>query len=185
MAARTLPVVRRVTSVVGWLIVLTGVSALLIPTLLGFDRYVIVSGSMHPLLDRGSVVFSKPTPVKDLNVGDIITYVPPAATGVGHLVTHRISEVKVGQDGTRTFRTKGDANPGNDPWQFSLVKGQQNVMHFSIPVVGYALLALGNPHLRMLIIGIPAGIIGLISLVDFVRGLRRSPEVQPTRAEAA
>lgn len=153
-----------------------GIAALLVPSLLGFDRYVIVSGSMHPLLDRGSVVFSKPEAVDQLKVGDIITYQPPASTGVNHLVTHRLSYAKVAADGTRTFRTKGDANPGNDPWTFNLINQKQNVYRFSVPLVGYALLALANPHMRMLVIGIPAAVIALASLAELVRNWNRDPQ---------
>ena len=158
---------RRIIGLLGWLVVVAAIAALIVPKLLGYDRYVIVSGSMHGTFDRGGVVFSKPKPVADLKVGDVITYMPPAATGVNHLVSHRIHSIEVADDGvTRVFRTKGDANPGDDPWTFALTGTQQNVMRFSVPVVGYALLALANPHFRMLLVGLPAAWIALMSLLD-------------------
>src|SRR5579859_2396330 len=129
---------RRVIGMTGWVLVVAAIAALLVPSLLGFDRYVIVSGSMTGTFNRGSVVFSKPKPVADLKVGDVITYMPPAPTGVNHLVSHRIHSIQLADDGTtRVFRTKGDANPGADPWTFALTGQKQNVMHFSVPYVGY------------------------------------------------
>lgn len=162
---------RRTSQVVGvasWLVALAGILLLLVPTLVGYDRYVIVSGSMHPLLDRGSVVYSKAVPVEDLRVGDIITYTPPPGSGVDHLVTHRISSIRVAEDGAFVFNTKGDANVGADPWTFELVRGEQNVMQHAIPLLGYVFIAMSDPHLRMLVIGIPAGIIALMALVELV-----------------
>lgn len=153
---------------IGWGVTVAAIAALLVPTLLGYDRYVIVSGSMHGTFDRGAVVFSKAKPVTDLRVGDVITYRPPAATGVNHLVTHRLSDRTVNEDGTVMFRTKGDANPGKDPWTFSLVNTKQNVMKFSVPTVGYALIWLANPHVRMVLIGIPALVIAGMALFDLI-----------------
>ena len=151
----------------GWLVVLAAIAALLVPNFLGFDRYVIVSGSMTGTFNRGSVIFDKPKPTADLKVGDVITYMPPAGTGVNHLVSHRVHSIQLADDGvTRVYRTKGDANPGPDPWIFALHAPQQNVMHFSVPFVGYALMAMANPHVRLLVISVPAGIIALLALLD-------------------
>lgn len=159
----------RAVGFLSWLVVLAGILLLLVPTLVGFDRYVIVSGSMQPVLGRGSVVFAKEVPVADLDVGDVITYLPPPESGVTNLVTHRISDVTTDEaTGQRVFRTKGDANPGQDPWTFQLDETHQNEMSFSVPVIGYAFITLADPHMRMLIIGIPAALIAMIALVDVI-----------------
>jgi signal peptidase len=84
---------------------------LIAPSVMGWERYVIVSGSMTGTYDRGSLVFDEVVPVKSLKVGDVITYRPPRGAGPTGLVTHRIS--KIGRDpktGEPVFRTKGDAN---------------------------------------------------------------------------
>jgi signal peptidase len=160
-------IARRVLGISAWLVVLAAIASLAVPHFFGYDRYSIVSGSMTGTFNTGSVIFDKPKPVAALEVGDVITYQPPAATGVNHLVSHRISSIERADDGlTRVFRTKGDANPGADPWTFSLTGTNQNVMRFAVPYVGYALMALANPHVRMLLIGIPAAFIALMSLLD-------------------
>jgi signal peptidase I len=176
--------VGRAAAALGWLAVIVGALAMVVPSLLGFDRYVIVSGSMHPLLDRGSIVFSKPVPTDDLRVGDIITYLPPAQSGVDHLVTHRISSISTGDQGQRVFRTKGDANPGADPWVFQLDTSEQNTLRFSVPVLGYGLLWLADPHIRMVVIGVPAAIIALLALFELLGVQPRIPR-RPARPHAA
>jgi signal peptidase len=175
---------------IGWLIVISAALVMVIPTLLGYDRYVIVSGSMHPILDRGSIVYSKPVPTEDLEVGDVITYLPPAQSGVDHLVTHRIASISTSDSGQRVYRTKGDANPGMDPWVFELDTMHQNTMRFDVPVLGYALIWLSDPHIRIYVIGIPAGIIALMALLELLGIEPRLPRLrraggQPAAAQAA
>ena len=177
--------VGRVAGWFGWVLTILGIAALLVPTLLGFDRYVIVSGSMHGTFDRGAVVFSKAKAVSDLRVGDVITYRPPAPTGINHLVTHRISDRSVNEDGTVTYRTKGDANPGKDPWIFQLTNTKQNVMQFSVPMIGYALIALSNPHVRIALISVPALIIAAMALYDLVGEPIRNRRNRRSRLQAA
>lgn len=160
-------IARRIFSVTAWLVVLAAIASLAVPSFLGYDRYSIVSGSMTGTYDKGSVVFDKPKPTSQLKVGDVITYTPPIQTGVNHLVTHRIHSIKLADDGvTRVYRTKGDFNPGADPWTFALNAPTQNTVRFSVPYVGYALIALANPHIRMYIIGVPALLIALLSVLD-------------------
>ena len=82
----------------------------------------------------------------------MITYQPPADSGVDHLVTHRI----VGIEGD-VFRTKGDANADVDPWTFQLTSTSQSRVSYAVPYVGYVFLALQDRTLRMLLIGVPGG----------------------------
>ena len=63
--------------------------ATLVPGLFGYQRFVVVGGSMEPTIHRGSLVFDEVVPVGSLATGDVITYVPP---GHSDPVTHRIIE---------------------------------------------------------------------------------------------
>lgn len=67
---------------------------LVLPALMGWQRYVIVSGSMTGTYDRGSLVLDQVVPVADLRKGDVITYTPPEGSGPDGLVTHRIVDRK-------------------------------------------------------------------------------------------
>lgn len=154
--------------------------AYLVPSLLGYDRYVITGGSMAGTYDRGSLVFERQVPVDQLAVGDVITYVPPAGSGVPGLTTHRIIEVAPAPDGSRVFRTQGDANEDPDPWTFSLTAPTQPVAQFGVPHVGWVLIALADRTVRILVIGVPAGLIALASLVQLFRALSpRTPAPEP------
>ena len=100
-------------------------AAVLVPALLGYQRYVITSGSMTGTYDRGSIVYDRVVPTRSLDVGDVITYAPPAGAGPAGLVTHRIAAITPQPGGARVFRTKGDANPVKDPWTFTLSRPTQ------------------------------------------------------------
>jgi signal peptidase len=155
---------RVIRKVLSGIIVAAGLclaATMLLPAALGYQRYVITSGSMTGTYDRGSIVFDKPVSVSDLEVGDVITYSPPASSGVHGLLTHRI--VSINDHGTEgvSYRTKGDANPKADPWRFQLDQPMQAEVAFSIPYVGYGIAALSMLPIRMLIIGVPALLIAL------------------------
>ena len=144
-------------------------AAVLVPALLGYQRYVITSGSMTGTYDRGSIVYDRVVPTRALNVGDVITYDPPAGTGPAGLVTHRIVSIAPQPGGARVFRTKGDANPVKDPWTFTLARPTQARVAFHLPYVGYLLAALAERKVRMLLIGVPALLIALSVLAGLWR----------------
>jgi signal peptidase I len=174
IASWTLPVVA-----------LAAAALVLLPSLLGYQRYVIKTGSMTGTIDRGSLIFDKVVPAKSLKVGDIITYTPPASSGVNEPITHRI--VWAGRDrlGHLAFHTKGDFNPVADPWKFVLERPTQARVAFHIPYVGFGLAALTDRHLRLLIIGLPALLIALAVLAklwqDAGEDLRRERELTRKR----
>lgn len=179
-AARRHPALRLLTGAarLGLVALILASVAWIVPALLGYERYVITGGSMSGSIERGSVAFEKTVPVEDLAVGDVITYLPPADSGVDNLVTHRIVEVGTTEDGQRLFRTRGDANADPDPWQFSLTAPTQPVVEFSVPFVGYVFTALADPGVRVLVIGVPAGLIALLAAVELVRSVRHSEPVE-------
>ncbi len=156
------------------LVVVTLVAlAYLLPGLLGYERYVITGGSMSGTFEKGSIAVERVVPVADLAVGDVITYLPPADSGVDHLVTHRIVAMEP-VDGRTQLRTQGDANAAPDPWAFQLAGATQPVVAFTVPALGYVFIALADPAIRIAVIGVPAGLVALRALLDLVRNLRRS-----------
>jgi signal peptidase I len=140
----------------------------LVPAVLGFQRYVITGGSMTGTYDRGSLVFDRVVPAASLRADDVITFRPPGQAG---LVTHRIVSVRTVR-GQRVLRTKGDANRTPDAWgAFALRGPEQARVAFHVPYVGFALAALSDRGLRMAVIGGPALLIALVTLA----GLWRPP----------
>jgi signal peptidase I len=144
-------------------------AAVLVPALLGMQRYVITSGSMTGTYDRGSLLYAKVVPTSTLRVGDVITYTPPSGSGPTGLVTHRIHAITADPRGMRVFRTKGDANAAPDPWTFTLPNATQARASYGLPLVGFGLAALGDRRVRMALIGVPALIIALSVLAGLWR----------------
>ena len=174
---------RRVIRVGTTLLLAAGVllgALLVLPALAGYQRYAIVSGSMTGTYDRGSVVYDEVVPVADLKVGDVITYRPPAGSGPKGLVTHRIAAITRDRSGSRIYRTKGDANEVADPWTFTLAGPEQARVRAGVPYLGFAVAALSDRRLRMLIVGLPALLIALSSIA----GLWRETDPDPARSPA-
>jgi signal peptidase len=137
---------------------------MILPAMLGYHRYVILTGSMTGTYDRGTIVFDKPVPVSDLRVGDPITYAPPPGATSHSLVTHRLWRITRGPAGQRVFQTKGDANPVPDVWKFMLNKPTQDRVVFDVPYLGYLFMLLSMRTFRIFMVGIPAVLIGAFLL---------------------
>jgi signal peptidase len=131
---------------------------IVVPALLGMQRYVITGGSMTGTFSKGSVIYSRLTPTNQLKVGDIITFVPP---GYSSSITHRIIGIEQGRDGRRVYHTKGDFNAAADPWAVNLVELRQARYVLQIPYIGYILAALAIRQVRVLLIGLPALLIAI------------------------
>ena len=142
------------------LIPLALVGVLVVPALLGYERYVITGGSMEPNIPRGSISYAEEVPVDALRVRDVITYVPPGHT---RPVTHRIREIQR-DDGRRVIQTKGDANDEPDVRLFSLTRPTQARYAFHLPYIGWGFMALAEPLTRILLLGVPALLVALVML---------------------
>jgi signal peptidase len=136
------------------------------PGLLGYQRYVLVGGSMEPTIHKGSIVFDDLVRVRELRAGDVITYQPP---GMTKAVTHRIISAKPQKTGSPIFRTQGDANAAADPRPFKLNQATQARYRFSIPYLGWAFILLGTPHARFLLLALPALLIAFTMLAKLWR----------------
>ncbi|MFL2096735.1 signal peptidase I [Marinilactibacillus psychrotolerans] len=102
--------------------------------LIGLDVYTVLSGSMEPTYETGSLIYVKDVNHQDLAEGDPITYLIDEDT----VVTHRIVEIVPDEEDASVIRykTKGDANNAADG---SLVH-YKNVLGkpvFTIPKLGY------------------------------------------------
>jgi signal peptidase len=173
---------RRIAGAAGGvaLLGLLAIAALmLLPPLLGYQRYVIEGGSMGGTIPRGSIAYEEVVPAARIRVGDVITYRPPGRRE--RLVTHRV--VWSGRDGrgARVYRTRGDANAAADPWTFAPRAASQARVVFHVPLAGYALAALSVRAVRVAAIGGPAL---AIALAAFARALREARRETPGTTEA-
>lgn len=101
----------------------------MIPGLFGIRPYIVLSGSMEPVIHTGAVAFID-TRDRDCEPGEIVTYRLSGKDG-GVFVTHRVEAVSGG-----VYITKGDANQVSD---LSPVRQDQIVgkYRFQIPFAGY------------------------------------------------
>lgn len=93
-------------------VLLLATVTILVPRLTGSVPLTVLSGSMEPALPVGSLVVVRPVAPVDVQVGDVVTYLPypddPTA------VTHRVIGITHRADGGRTFLLQGDANGAPD-----------------------------------------------------------------------
>lgn len=127
----------------------------------GYKPQVVKSGSMRPMLERGSLVFVKPTPAAELAVGDVITFQNPIKGGK-ELVTHRIVAVKNTQQG-RVFETKGDANVTRDPWIVKMDK-DAGLLAFDVPYVGQLSFLVHSRNGYIVLFALPLALLAMIAL---------------------
>ena len=112
-------------------VLLMALGTLLAPRF-GWQMDKVLSGSMEPALKVGGVVVVRPTNIKDIKEGDIITYRSP--TQPGTRVCHRV--VKVTDSAAPRFQTKGDANDQQDPYVVPASNVEGKVV-FHAPLLGY------------------------------------------------
>ena len=132
------------------------------PRLLPYQALVVRSGSMEPTIPTGSVVFYKKVEADRVKVGDVIVFDKPGAAN--EKVTHRVFKVSAGPNG-RYFTTKGDANGAPDDWRVPAV-GTGWVSVFHVPALGYVLAALQSTLARLLLLLVPALLLGVITLYE-------------------
>ena len=151
-------------------VVIVGLLAITVgPRFLPYEALVVRSGSMSPTIPTGSVVFYRKLAADKVKVGDIIVFSRPGEPNVK--VTHRV--YKIGTDATgRYFVTKGDANAVPDNWRVPAV-GTGWIAAFHVPVIGYILYDLQSTLARLLLLLVPAVLLGVITLYEVWSDRRR------------
>ena len=122
-----------ITTILVLLVVVLAI-ALVGVRLVGIQVFTVLSGSMEPTYQTGSLLYVKEVDYTTLESGDVITFMMDE----NRVATHRIVEVVPDEQDASvlTFRTKGDAN---DVIDGKLVH-YENVIGspiFAIPKLGY------------------------------------------------
>jgi signal peptidase len=134
------------------------------PRFLPYQAYAVISESMEPAIPAGSVVVLSPVGPNDLVVGDVITFRRPGNAEA--VVTHRIVGIEATGDSSLLI-TRGDANDEPDPWRVPALAENWR-LSFALPQVGTLLEDLQGLNGRLLLIAIPALLLGLLALRDHV-----------------
>jgi signal peptidase len=172
--------VRAVTGWTRWVIVaalwtvgglLFGICAsVTLPYVVGGRSLTVLSGSMEPTIHVGDVVVVRPVSPLDLQIGDVITFRAPDA--VDKLITHRVRGIRVEAASVRVT-TRGDANTTVERWHVP-TEGTVGRVMYRIPRLGYLLSWVRGPFGRLLLVVLPALLLGAFELVRIWRPTRPS-----------
>ncbi|MFY0544549.1 signal peptidase I [Brevibacillus sp. H7] len=123
-------------------------------TLFGNELMVVLSGSMAPTFNTGSIVAVKAVPIEEIQKGDIVTFKDKDNV----TVTHRVVDIQKGK-----LNTKGDANDGNDanPITPDRVIGK---VQYWVPLVGYLISFVQSKTGMLLFLTVP-GVYLIISQI--------------------
>lgn len=136
------------------------------PNILGYQIKTVLSGSMEPGIQTGSIIAIKP--VEDPNrfdKGDVITF----QTKDNILITHRIVEVK--GDGQQ-YITKGDNNNAPDPEPVLAQNVIGEYTGWTIPYVGYGINFANSKQGAVLLLILPGMLLLLYACVTIWRALK-------------
>lgn len=137
----------------------------------GYRTFAVLSGSMEPNIHTGDAVVDEPIRPRDARIGDVITFKDPSRGG--ELVTHRVRSVRPVGGGVVAIVTKGDAN--NTVERFRVpADGSIGRVRLVLPSAGRAIAAIRGRYGRLLLIALPALLLGLYELGRIWRPRRAS-----------
>ena len=142
--------------------------------LFGLEIYAVLSGSMEPAYQTGSLIYVKDVSLEDLEVNDVITF----RMGGNTTATHRIVEIVPDESNPERvrFRTKGDANEIVDA---TLVEYESVIGTpiFSVPYLGYLAVFMKKPPGLYITIAVSIALILLVTLLDLFTEDKKKEEV--------
>ena len=119
-----------------------------------YSAYVIVTGSMEPVIKTKDAVLVRRVDDDDINVGDVVTYLANDESYNGILITHRVVNIK-DENGKKIYYTKGDHNETVDrsPIEDNQIYGK---VVMRIPKIGYIKYFLVSSYGWIIAIVIPS-----------------------------
>lgn len=145
-----------------------------VPSVAGYQMYIVMSGSMSPAVKTGSLVIVKPMDPEEIRPKDIITFRSEIESE--NITTHRV--VEIDKNVELFFKTRGDANEVEDPMPVNANQVIGKVV-YSIPYAGYTFYFARS---RNGIITILAVLITSISL-ELIRTLRAERKKNKQKTE--
>jgi signal peptidase len=143
------------------------VAIVTLPSVFGLKSLTVVSGSMEPTIQTGSVVIDEVISPLDARPGDIVTFQDPLRP---RQLTHRLQKMRVEGD-TAYMVTLGDANDAPERWTVQ-TDGQIGRVVAHLPKLGYARAAIGTRYARLAVLGAVMAL-GMFLLVDLWRPRKR------------
>jgi len=145
--------VGRVAAILLLFLIISGSFFTIISPFFGWRTEVVISGSMEPAIQTGSVVIVRPIVPDTIRKGDIIMF---SSLDMKSLTTHRV--VNAENEPTLRFITNGDANKNSDITP--IVPGQiVGIVAVTIPYLGILTQFIKTPLGFTLFFLIPAMIL--------------------------
>ena len=138
-----------------------------------YNAYVVLTGSMIPEIMPKDVVITKKREAKELEPGDIITFLSSDVRLSNIIVTHRIkAKYFDSTTGKYTFQTKGDANNTVD---FTLAEDTNVIgeVIFKIPKLGYVQTLLATKGGLIIVVLIPCLAVLSYDIVKLIRNISK------------
>ncbi len=137
-----------------------------------YGAYVIVSGSMEPLIKIKDAVLIKRVDEDGIKKGDVVTYFSLDPAFYGILVTHRVVRIDE-ENGEKVYITKGDHNETIDrnPVKFSQIRGK---VIMRIPKIGYLKYFLIEYYGWIIAVLIPSVAIVSYDIVKLFRNIKNN-----------
>lgn len=149
------------------------------PQALGYQIKTVLSGSMEPTFQTGSLIAVKSIEGKaktELAKGDIITF----QESENKLVTHRITEVR-GSNSTVSYVTKGDNNKAEDMNPVLAANVTAKYSGYTIPYVGYFIHYASTKAGSALLLIVPGVLLLLYAAFTIFQAIR---EIDPKPKES-
>lgn len=134
-----------------------------VPSVGGWLPLIVLTDSMQPVIASGDLIICHTADAEDILVNDVIAFFDPAGNGTS-IVTHRVTEV-INENGTISFRTKGDNNNTEDKM---LVPADKLVAVYKNRIAGAGNVAMFMQSPTGLIVCVVMPIIALVGY-DFIR----------------
>lgn len=145
----------------GFALCMTAIIAL--PNVVGYRALTVLSGSMEPTLETGSVVLDDVISPLEARPGDILTFKDPLRR---RLLTHRLQSMRV-DGGKVQMVTLGDANDAPERWSVA-VNGEVGRVAYHVPKVGFLRALITRPPVRQGLLGAVL-LLGALLVVDIWR----------------
>lgn len=147
--------------------------------------YTIISPSMTPGIQVYDVVFVVKKDAKDIQIGDIVSYYSTNSYFGKTPITHRVVEKFNGQDGSITFRTRGDANPVMDD-EVVMSNNIIGTVRFVIPQLGrvqFFLASKGGWFIAILVPALGIIIYDIMKLIKLIKVKNKMDEMKSLELE--
>ena len=147
----------------------------LVPRTGWYRPVTVLSGRMKPSFSPGDMVVVTPEPLRDVRVGQVISYRIPV--GDHHVQSHRV--IKIVRGGAHpVVRTKGDANNAPDPWTAKLDGTTAWRVRAVLPKVGYAVFWFRSPLMHSLTVLLAPLLLAVLLVAQIWRRPKREEAIE-------